>query len=152
VKDALTLTGAALAALFFSGCGSGGALPAPSRLEDAQNRWRTASVSHYAFTLTRSCFCPPDSNGPVRIEVRNGSVVSITKPDGSTYSGDYFSRYDTVEELFGVVRDAQTQPASSLIDDYDPALGFPTRISIDYIALAVDDEVSYAIRDFNVLP
>jgi hypothetical protein len=152
VKDALTLTGAALAALFFSGCGSGSTYPAPSRLAQAQARWQSAGVSHYAFTLERSCFCPPDYSGPVRIEVKNGSVVSITRPDDSPVTDDYFSGYDTVEELFGVVESAEAYPASALITDFDPDRGFPTRISIDYIALAVDDEISYRISDFNPLP
>ncbi len=150
MKDALTLTGVALAALFFSGCGGGGS--SPTRLAQAQARWQTASISHYAFTLERSCFCPPDSNGPVRIEVRGGTVVSITKPDGSPITGDYFSAYDTVEELFEVVRSAENRPAASIITDFDPDRGYPTRISIDYIAQAVDDEVSYSVSDFTQLP
>ncbi len=152
MKDALTLTGAALAALFFSGCGSGSSHPALSRLAQAQARWQTAGVSHYAFTLERSCFCPPDGSGPVRIEVRSGSVVSITKPDGSPVTGDYFSAYDTVEELFEVVRSAENRPAASIITDFDLDRGYPTRISIDYIELAVDDEISYSVSDFTQLP
>ena len=34
--------------------------------------------------------------------------------------------------------------------EYDPQRGYPTRIGIDYIANAIDDEINYTILDFHV--
>ena len=35
---------------------------------------------------------------------------------------------------------------------YDPALGFPTSLSIDQIKMAMDDELSVTITDVRPLP
>jgi transposase len=68
--------------------------------------------------------------------------VALTPP--------YSSAYSTIEGLFAIIESARSRNAARLNATYDPVRGFPTSISIDYIALAVDDEISYTIRDFHV--
>jgi hypothetical protein len=47
-----------------------------------------------------------------------------------------------------VIRDALARQAARVEVTYDPTFGFPTRISIDYDAVTVDDEVIYGLDGF----
>ena len=47
--------------------------------------------------------------------------------------------------------DARRQRAVRVEVTYDPVLGYPTRIAIDYDATGVDDEVVYSARDLKPL-
>ena len=52
---------------------------------------------------------------------------------------------------FKIINDAIKRKVAVLTVKYDGRLGYPKSISNDYIAMAVDDEISYRITNFKTL-
>jgi Family of unknown function (DUF6174) len=99
-------------------------------LSDAEARWARRGFQDYTFETMRSCFCNPLLTQWARVEVRGGVVARVvileTGADVSPQERGYFP---TVEGLFDSIRGST---ADESLDDikleFDPALGFPTRI------------------------
>ena len=114
--------------------------------------WKKQNISNYRYTLSNSCFCIPEARGPVIIEVRNGETVSVTsEATGEEVNPDFFQRFDTILELFDVIRDAINRRADSLDVRYDARLGYPTNISIDYDVRIADEELFLSVTNFEVI-
>jgi hypothetical protein len=121
-------------------------------LQEKERQWAAQNIADYKYTLRISCFCPPEVVGPVVIEVRNRAAASVTVVEsGEPANAQYFSRYDTVEKLFAVIQAAMDDNADSISVTYDSALGYPTHISIDHAKMAIDDEISYTITNFEII-
>lgn len=118
-----------------------------------QKLWNDQAIAHYKFVVQKSCFCGPDITQPLRIEVQNGQAVSVVNADtGVVVSNSQFDSINTIDKLFVLIRAAVTKPVAKIEVHFDGAQGFPIFISIDNIANAVDDEVSYSVRDFEAIP
>ena len=120
------------------------------------NEWQNKSVTHYRFTVVMGCFCP-FAGAEVTYEVIDGVSMldSIYMPDKRESDieliVDMYAQYTTVEAVFSYLERAITT-ADEVTVEYDPTYGYPARISIDWIKLAVDDEQSLAITYFEPLP
>ncbi len=79
--------------------------------------------------------------------MKSVSYVSTGKPAERRY----FEKYDTVDKLFLVVDDALKRKAAEISVTYDETLGFPKSIKIDYIKLAIDDEIAFNITGFQAI-
>ncbi|MBP6176930.1 MAG: hypothetical protein KA480_01330 [Anaerolineales bacterium] len=93
---------------------------------------------------------------PLTIEVQNGKTVSIMDKDGNVIAPDdqfaeYYLRYSNMESIFDNLEADISGEADEVIVTYDPAYGFPSQVSIDFIKEAVDDETSYTISYFQLL-
>ncbi len=91
---------------------------------------------------------------PLRIEVRNRQVVSITYADGSPVGMKermIFAPYQTIDSIFDVTSlDIDTsQPVRA---DYNSTYGYPELVQVHRTANAVDDVLSLAVNDFQRLP
>lgn len=131
------------------GCGDG---VAPRfELERARERWAARRPDGYAFVVVRSCNCTLEGIGPAVVEVDDDGSVSrqFVNPQlaGSIPSPTLFP---AVEGLFAIVEEALAGDAHRVEATYDPNLGHPIRIDIDYSDPAVDDEITYVISDFTV--
>ena len=117
-------------------------------LDEARERWRDANVGAYVYTLQRSCFCAPESIGPVEISVVDGRVVQRvhTSPELTVQGGD--DRWPAIEGLFDYV-DRALREADEITVRYHPDLGYPVEVSVDWIREAVDDEESLTIQSFT---
>ncbi len=134
--------------LLLSAC-SGGSL------QSNREKWDSQAVSHYRFNLSIGCFCPYHEIMPLTIEVKDGQVVSMTDVNGQTVREEFRANFEeaaTIERLFAIVEEAASGGADEVKVEYDAAYGFPSSISIDYIKEAMDDEISYHILNFEVLP
>lgn len=120
-------------------------------LEHNRAIWAGAGVTSYRYTIARSCECTPEGAGPVTVEVRNGLVVDRRYDSGAAVSPQYTEIFTTVPGLFGIIEEAATLPAASLSVRYHEDYGYPESIAIDWVAGAVDDEVSYRVGSFTVL-
>jgi hypothetical protein len=120
--------------------------------------WEAANIDHYRFELNLSCFCAFRDQMPLTIEVMDGNVVSMTSVDGQAVppediNYEFFLGYATIDNLFSRIETAQADPeAGDVIATYDPTYGFPADVSIDYIELAIDDEMYFTVAAFEVLP
>jgi hypothetical protein len=127
---------------------------ARARLEDARARWADNGPADYDYTFTRGCFCPEEFVGPYQVSVVDGEIVAASFRGTDLFDIGMLeiSRYDeivkTVEGLFDEIARAMVE-ADAVTAEYDPVLGFPTNVSIDWIRNAADDEVFYTIADLR---
>lgn len=122
------------------------------RLQFNRNLWNQRNISNYRYTLSNSCFCLPDARGPVVIEVRNGQTTSITSvATDQPVDPQLFFAYDTIPKLFDVIQDAIKRRAYSLNVRYNPRLGYPTQLDIDYSSQIADEEVYLTIENFEII-
>ena len=134
-----------------SGCeGSGGMAPAADlqALAVAVRKWKATAPPHYEYTLEKYCFCSRAT--PLRVTVRNGVVERAQViATGALLTGSELEGIPTIPGVFTALAYALDLPAASYSARFDARWGFPTEASIDHWAQAVDDEVTYRLRDFE---
>jgi len=139
-------------AILASSCSS----PTAEELELERNEklWQSQNITNYDFTLERQCFCSADWRGPVNIQVRNGVVISVIYVStGETVDPEIFNNADTIEELFGIIRDAYeekntfNQKAEMVNVTYHPEMGYPLTIFIDVSKMIADEEQGYTVEE-----
>lgn len=131
--------------------------PMRSDFEQHQKQWREANIAHYRFELNMVCFCTFRNRMPLQIEVLNGQVAAMTDNTGKTITAadahyDFFARYATIDRLFSELQTSLNGKADQIAVAYHPSYGFPTRINIDRIQRAADDELGLAVSAFERLP
>ncbi|WP_420454637.1 DUF6174 domain-containing protein [Rubrivirga sp.] len=115
-------------------------------LDAARARWADAGLDAYAMTLQRICFCPsPDYTGPFAVVVRDGAVESV-RLDGAAVDDE---RGATVADLFDLIDEAYEKGAAAVDVTYDPEMGYPTSVGIDYDARMADEEIAYRVSDLR---
>ena len=148
MKKRTLLTILLILTLTLSACGG------RSELGKNRDKWDASGVTHYRLELTISCFCPFMDIIPVVVEVKDGTIISMTGADGKPLSGDFrdtFEKAATVEGLFAIARDSLSN-ADQVEITYDGKYGFPNSIVVDWMKMAADDEIAYYIGTFKVLP
>ena len=120
-------------------------------LSASRARWNRSGVTDYQFTIARVCECSPESVGPVVVEVRGGEVSERKYASGVTVDPQYADVFTDVPGLFDLIEEAIRRDAAGLAVRYNGTYGYPESIQIDWMAGAVDDEVSYRISDFSLL-
>lgn len=140
-------------ALLLTACTAGGG----TELERNQAKWQDADITHYRFNLRVGCFCPVRELMPLTVEVQNGEVISIVDVNGDVYPStdpmsEFVLQYATIDRLFSELGSDRIQEADKLTVAYDPTYGFPSEVSIDFIELAMDDELYLSASAFEPLP
>ena len=115
--------------------------------------WEAQELASYRYTLQVGCFCLVEMTRPVVIEVRDGAVASVTyADDGSAADPMLFEQYDSVEDLFAVIGEAEAQNPARLDVTYDEALGVPLSVDIDISEQMADEELTLTVSEFEALP
>lgn len=115
----------------------------------ARDRWTSNHPASYDFTMRRLCFCPAEFTNPVIVAVRNGVVESRRyESSGQPLPANYAQSFPTIDGLWEIVDDAARRNAAKLDVTYDPVLGYPTRIDIDYDTRLADEEVTIVVTRF----
>jgi frataxin-like iron-binding protein CyaY len=113
--------------------------------------WVASGIVSYRYDYQRSCECGPETVRPVRIEVVGGSVATVTfRDDGQLMLNPQAGAFATIDDLFDMIDEAIRAQAESLVVTYDPTLGYPTLVSVDYRMEIADDE--FTIRASNLEP
>ena len=143
-------TAMAVAGIALAGCAS----PLERREDDlttAEARWRSAGVQDYTFGFSRSCECLPAATRPVMITVSAGAFVAAAYLDDGTAADTALFRDElTLDRLFASLRRILAQRPAVFAASYEPTLGYPTRVSLDYNLTTADDEAFLTV--FNVRP
>jgi hypothetical protein len=140
-----------LTAIFlFTSCGGS----ATSELDKNEKLWKAQNITSYDFRLSRNCFCPEDWRGPVDIQVRNGTVTSVTYvSNGQTATSEKFGDVDTIDELFTIIRNAYEgkfpfdQKAETVTVTYHAESGYPLTVYIDVSQLMADEEQGFTVEN-----
>lgn len=103
----------------------------------------------YTFTFNSECGLRL-LNGRFEITVADGNAVAFVSPDGLPASMFDLSEMPTLADLASqVARAYADEDASVRAFEVDPEDGHPTRIDIDWVPNAVDDEECYTIESYT---
>jgi hypothetical protein len=134
---------------------------APEQLARARARWMAVGPAEYAYTLSLGGLPPaPPFPDIIRCRVRrDGASVEPLSwqnpmgdrelPPAARIEG-FFLPYCSIERLFKLIdtflqkSDGRQKP----VIEYDPTLGYPTRVVIDPRRMVSDDELDVWLRDF----
>ena len=132
----------------------------PQELTANERLWKDQGVGDYDFTLVRQAFAPEDWRGPVNIQVRNGTAVSVTYvSSGVAVTEGKFDNADTIDDLFTILKNAYTgkgefekfgKKADTINVTYNTQMGYPTEFYIDVSQTIADEEQGYTITDLVV--
>ena len=113
-----------------------------AELADARERWESRRMVQYEYRFQRSCFCIEEATRAAKVRVLTGVVTSAWYlSDGSPVPSENLRFYPTVDELFETIENAIERDADRLEVEYDRETGHPTRIDVDYLEQAADDEL-----------
>lgn len=119
-------------------------------LRAARDLWASHGIRDYGYLLTRTCDCPAEQQGPVRVEVRDGAPVSVTYAgSGEPAPQADFGQLDTVEELFDFIQRAIESKPFEIAQSYDVELGYPTRVQVNPSGARGGDQDGFAVQDFQ---
>ena len=118
-------------------------------LGDAEARWARRSFEDYAFEIRRSCFCDPFITTWARVEVVGGAVSRVVFVEsGAEATAQELGRFPTVEGIFARIRAAMDDESLEDISvEFDPALGFPTRVVFQTKPDILDGGISTYVRN-----
>jgi hypothetical protein len=132
-----------------AGCGA--VLGPRGQLEELRNnrqRWEAVRAEDYVYAVRALCFCGEATLGAVRVTVSGDEVVSRTVVETDEPVDPIFGEtIPSVDGLFDVLEDAYERDAFSVEVTYHASLGIPIDIAIDYIELAIDEELGYAVTE-----
>ena len=123
-------------------------------LEQNRSLWESQAIHHYRFHLKVGCLCPWYNMMPLKVEVKNGEIVSMAASNGGDISPylDTFRPHGTIESLFDTVDSAISKGVYKLAVQYDATYGFPASIVIDPSRMIMDDETGYYVTNVEILP
>jgi hypothetical protein len=119
------------------------------QLEDtiaARALWDTAQSGTYSFTFTRDCFCPEEYRGPFALDIVDG-VRTEVRFKGEPFFGRALEEFETVEDIFDEVVRAIEAGAAAVEAKFDPELGYPVTVWIDWELQMADEEMGYTITE-----
>lgn len=119
-----------------------------AKLETHRQLWHSQKIANYQYIYQQVCFGPIPTNLPAKIVVKNNKIIEVTLLETEQSSEEIdLDSYKTIDQLFKIIEDAVSRNADKITVTYDPNLGYPTKIFIDYIELAADDEITYLASD-----
>lgn len=121
-----------------------------AELQAARQRWRANGLVTYQFQFYWRCIiCHPNFKELVRVEVRDGSIVGVTKvATGEALPPDQWV-HDTVEGLFDWIEGKLALHPVVLWVTFDPALGHPVSGFVDQSSLMNDEEMGFELSSLS---
>ncbi|NES82144.1 MAG: hypothetical protein F6K10_12490 [Moorea sp. SIO2B7] len=122
-----------------------------AELEKNRRKWHSHKIKSYQYLSTMMCFCAPPANITIKVLVRKNVVTSVTNAEtNQPISNPNLESYKSIDELFEVIEKAVKKGAAQILVDYDSQFGYPSRINIDYIKMAADDEITFLATDLVI--
>jgi Family of unknown function (DUF6174) len=126
-----------------------------ARLEAARSLWQAAQDGDYRFGYEKFCECNRDEPPVTVITVRNDKIESIyhlhSDSDREVPAREgSLDLYWTVDELFDKLAGAYERGAVVRVE-YEPSLGYPTSLYIDYDPSFEGDETDLRLTRFERL-
>jgi hypothetical protein len=118
-----------------------------SELAAQRERWAAQRIEDYQLTLSRGCFCAAEGAGLVILTVlENEPVEWVYFLSGDPLEPAWRAVFPTVEGLFDFIADAIDRGAEDISVTYDPDLGLPVEVRVDYRLAAADEEIAYQVE------
>jgi hypothetical protein len=122
-----------------------------AELQAARQRWRTNGLVtyHFHFKWWGCVNCHPNFTELVRVDVRDGSIVGVTKlATGEALPPDQWVHY-TVEGLFDWIEGKLALHPEVIAVTFDPVLGHPVSGFVDQYSLMNDDEMGFELSSLS---
>lgn len=129
----------------------------PSTLAEAEARWAAQGFDVYQYRFTRTCFCSPERLSAT-ITVHDGTVAAlddISANGVSIAATRYAFRSEmawSIEQLFGLLRDAKRGRIDSVAVTYESEWGYPRSLFVDPLQAMSGEEVTFSARAVRALP
>ena len=121
-------------------------------LERSRERWADELARTYRYTFSKSCECIPGFTGPVVIDVTNDEITALTPlSEDVEVPEEQWRAFDTVVAMFELIETAIDERAHSFDVEYDPSLGYPTGISLDFDEQGIDDELLIRVTELEIV-
>jgi hypothetical protein len=112
-----------------------------------RERWSAQHIVDYQLTLSRSCFCAPEGAGLVVLTVLDGQPVEwLYFLSGDPVATEWQAVFPTVDGLFDFLEEAIDRGADTIDVTFDPELGLPTSVRVDYRLGLADEEIAYELE------
>lgn len=121
--------------------------PEQAALLKAQAQWQAQAgpAASYQFTLVTACYCLPE--GPITIEVANGSITQAYDADTlQPVSASRRATLPTLADLHAKVQTAYTTQAAQVDVTFHPTLGYVQTLYIDADRRIADEEIGYTVH------
>lgn len=115
-------------------------------LNENRAKWESANIDTYQFEYSISCNCLDDYTLPRLVVVNAGEVVSQTIIKSHVALPLDQGRAESIAELFELIAYEESR-AESVTVDYDPDLGYPTKINVDVDKRIADDEYTLFVSN-----
>ena len=123
---------------------------AQADLDKHRALWEANRGKDYSFVLEPICLCPQNLLDPVRINVTDGTITSVTYDgSGEAPEHDGYGRYITIDDLFETIQEGIDRNAAAVDVSYDPVFGFPTDAAIDYDTRMADEEDRFFVSGYT---
>ena len=112
-----------------------------------REKWTAQRIDDYQLTFARVCFCAPEGAGLVVLSVLEDEPVELLYfLSGDPVAPEWQSVFPTVHGLFDFLEDAIDRGAEQIDASFDPDLGLPTSVRVDYRLAAADEEIGYEVE------
>ncbi len=162
MKILLSTAAAAVAITALAGCGGDdtktasdpASEPPPSTTSEPADpptvgTYPEFDATNYTFLFEQQCYCPV--TGPVKVTVEDGKVTSAVIAKGSTGIKKGSDAPDYLQVTINeVIAHANDTKAADVVVDWPDGQDWPNTVAVDQIENAVDDEVTYVIRNVSV--
>ncbi len=120
-------------------------------LAQAQARWTQAGLLDYQMEVRLGCFCQAALPGFSRLTVQAGQVVAADPLTPTPGAEDIpLAAWPTVAGVFDLIESASHQSDYTEIEvQYDPALGYPTRLELRCKADVLDCGARYELQNLT---
>ncbi|MDJ0728455.1 MAG: DUF6174 domain-containing protein [Crocosphaera sp.] len=122
--------------------------PLIEELKENHQLWRSQQIKNYQYIYQQQCFCPPPSNTPLKVFVKNDKIAQVVHLNNNQLITD-LTFPKTIEELFNIIEDAINRNADEILITYDANFGYPTRVAIDYQKILADEEITYTVESLS---
>ena len=138
-------------ALVFTAC----SILRQGELDKNKAKWQEAEILHYRYHFDWICFCSFGQDMPLVIEVQNGEVVSMKFFSGKTPNETervLFESIGTIDSIFTMLEQRISARPDYFAAEYDETYGFPVEVRVDGDRRITDDESTFLVSNFEVLP
>lgn len=115
-------------------------------LNENRAKWESANIDTYQFEYSISCNCLDEDTLLRLVVVNAGEVVSQTIIKSHVALPLDQGRAESIAELFELIAYEESR-AESVTVEYDPDLGYPTKINVDIEKRIADDEYTLYISN-----
>jgi hypothetical protein len=117
------------------------------QLRDEKEAWVKLGLHDYTYELRVLCFCP--NTDVAIVTVTNDSVTSVVKKaDGTPVARFPSDLYRPIPALYDYLIDAAGR-ADEISATFDGNAHLPTRVEIDFIKNAADDEIALEVSNLQ---